>query len=319
MLNFDLQRFGGGSWSRDSWTSYATSHVTSKASVDAIYSKSRSAHDIVKNGLCPKDVIRESRDSADNPESTAIIVGLDVTGSMGRVLDAMARKGLPTLAEELYSRKPVTNPHLMFMGVGDTNCDSAPLQVTQFEADIRIAEQLTNLYLERGGGGNDYESYILPWYFAAMNTSIDCFEKRGKKGYLFTCGDEMPTPGLKASHLEQFLGGQHKDYTAEEVYALVSRNYEVFHLIVKEGSFCRHHFDQVHDAWTDLIGQRALVLEDHTKMGEVIISAIQVNEGEDAKKVASSWDGSTNLVVAKAVEGLTSSVSKTASGLITFD
>ncbi|HAO33838.1 MAG TPA: hypothetical protein DCQ84_12920, partial [Candidatus Competibacteraceae bacterium] len=57
---------------------------------------------------------------------------------------------------------------------------------------IRIARQLRRLWLEKGGGGNACESYTLPWYFAATHTAIDCFEKRGKKGYLFTVGDEEP-------------------------------------------------------------------------------------------------------------------------------
>ena len=76
----------------------------------------------------------------------------------------------------------------------------------QFEADLRIADQLARLWLEGGGGGNRFESYNLPWYFAARRTSIDCFEKRGRKGYLFTVGDEPPPPKLLAAHVRAFLG-----------------------------------------------------------------------------------------------------------------
>jgi hypothetical protein len=168
---------GGGRFTARSWTDYSSTHIENKATVDEIYT-SRS----INNLLDPKGVtLRESCDSTDNPNSTAVIVGLDVTGSMGSILDVMARKGLKVLAEEIYNRKPISDPHLMFMGVGDVECDDAPLQVTQFEADIRIAEQLTKIYLERGGGGNHYESYIFPWYFAAMHTRIDCFKSAGKR------------------------------------------------------------------------------------------------------------------------------------------
>ena len=80
------------------------------------------------------------------------------------------------MVEEILARKPVSDPHILCMGIGDVLCDQAPLQVTQFEADIRIAEQLEKLWLEKGGGGNSCESYNLPWYFAAMHTAIDCFE-----------------------------------------------------------------------------------------------------------------------------------------------
>lgn len=296
---------GGGRWSADDWNAYASAHISSKATVDDIYtSKSLAAK------LDPKGVkVRESCDSTDNPQSTALIVALDVTGSMGMILDSMARNGLKTLAEEVYNRKPIVDPHIMFMGIGDAEAgDAAPLQVTQFEADIRIAEQLTQVYLEKGGGGNNYESYALAWYFAAMHTSIDCFEKRGKKGYLFTIGDEQPTPYLRAGDIERVLGykPQSSKISSQDLLTMVSRQYEVFHLMVEEGSHFRGHGDRVIREWTELLGQRAIRLSDHTKMSEVIVSAIQVVEGADTDKVISSWNGSTSLVVAKAINALSS-------------
>ena len=83
-------------------------------STDEIYSKH------LNDNLNPKGVMfRESRDSADNPQSTPVIVALDVTGSMGMIADVIAREGLGTLFTSILDRKPITNPHLMFMGVGD--------------------------------------------------------------------------------------------------------------------------------------------------------------------------------------------------------
>jgi hypothetical protein len=41
-------------------------------------------------------------------------------------------------------------------------------------------------------------------------------------------------------------------------------------------------------AWTDLIGQRAPLLTDHTRMAEVIISAAEVASGRDRDTVAKS-------------------------------
>src|SRR5687767_31569 len=138
---------GSGSFDPGAYRAYTK--TTSGKSTDEIYS-SRSIH----ANLNPKGVkVRESRDSADNPQSTPIIVAIDVTGSMGIIADVLAREGLGTLFKEILDRKPITDPHLMFMAVGDANCDSAPLQVSQFEADNRIVEQLTQIFLEHGGGG----------------------------------------------------------------------------------------------------------------------------------------------------------------------
>jgi hypothetical protein len=307
---------GVGRWSSSDWSGYTTTRSYSTKKVDEIYSSRK-----MDNDLDPKGVgIRESRDSEDNPNSSAVIIALDVTGSMTSVLDNMARVGLNTLVEEIYNRKPIIDPHIMCMGVGDVECDRAPLQVTQFEADLRIAKQLEKIYLERGGGGNRYESYTLAWYFAAMHTSIDCFEKRGKKGYLFTIGDEEPAPILTAANITKFLGsGPQSDLSPEELLQMVSRNYEVFHIMVEEGhNFRRYGENGVVPKWTNLLGQRAIRLKDHTKFAETVVSIIQVNEGTNRDEVINSWDGTTSVVVSEAIKDLGSENITSSDQIVTF-
>lgn len=304
---------GSGRWDPGDWKGYTTSRSYDKkttSGASGIYSGAG-----MDPLLDPKGVkIRESRDSADNPRSTPIIVGLDVTGSMGMIADVMARKGLNTLLTSVYDRKPVTDPHVMVMGIGDVNHgvrdfklgDKAPLQVTQFEADIRLAEQLEKLFLEHGGGGNLSESYALAWYFAAHHTAIDSFEKRGIKGYLFTIGDEHPTELLTAGDIERVLGYKpQSDVDLDALLTLASRQWEIFHVIVAEGSCARTMETSVRQKWTDLIGQQALWLSDHTMLAELITSVIQIHEGIDARRVVDSWDGSTAMVIRDAVSGLT--------------
>jgi hypothetical protein len=301
---------GRGYWDDKDWTRYSKVHIAGKKSVDDIFTSKS-----IDPSLDPKEIkIRESCDSIDNPNSTALIVGLDVTGSMGCVLDSIAREGLKNMATEVYNRKPISNPHIMFLGIGDAEArDLYPLQATQFEADIRIAEQLTKIYLERGGGGNKYESYALAWYFASLHTKIDCFEKRKKKGFLFTIGDEEPTPYLKATDIERVMGYRpQSDYLVQDLLTMVSRQYEVYHLMIREGSYFRSHGDIVKKKWRDLLGQRAIVLDDYTRIGEVIVSTLQVANGENPDTVIKIWDSSTSLVVANAIRDLTSNVENNA-------
>lgn len=289
---------GSGRFDADDWKTYTTARSYASKSTTEIYASE------LDSSLDPKGIaFRESRDSGDNPNSNAIIVGLDVTGSMGAVLDVMARKGLPTLMTEIYNRKPVSDPHVMCLAIGDAECDRAPLQATQFEADIRIAQQLEKIWLEMGGGGNRYEGYALAWYFAALHTKIDCFEKRGKKGYLFTVGDEEPTPKLLQSDLVRIFGpGVQADLQMQDILTLASRQWEIFHLIVDEGSHARTFPKEVDKKWKEVLGQRAIHLADHTKLAEVIVSTIQVAEGADHASVTTSWDGKTKSVVAAAIK-----------------
>ena len=303
---------GTARWNHDDWSDYAA--ATSRKNIDAVFASRSMAPELNPFGV----VARESRDSDLNPEATAVIVGLDVTGSMGMIADALAREGLGTMVEEILARKPVSDPHIMCMGIGDVLYDRAPLQVTQFEADIRIAEQLEKLWLEKGGGGNSCESYNLPWYFAAMHTAIDCFEKRGKKGYLFTVGDEEPPLDLPAAAIARFLGDRpQRDFASRELLTLVGRRYHVFHVIVEEGSHARHDPRGVRSRWTELLGQRVIGLSDHTKLAEVIVSAIEVNEGRDRDSVVKSWSNQTALVVQRAVGALGSARTGSA-GVVRF-
>ena len=70
---------GTARWDPADWSAYAAS--TKHKSTAAVF-----AARAIDPALNPFGVtLRESRDSAINPESNAIIVGLDVTGSMGKI------------------------------------------------------------------------------------------------------------------------------------------------------------------------------------------------------------------------------------------
>ena len=177
---------GGTRWSPTDWDKYSTTTQT-KSQQQIFTGKTMNAD------LDPKSIkVRESVDSPANPKSTPLIIAVDQTGSMGYLATEIIKTGLGVIMGEVYSRKPISDPHIMCMAVGDSKCDSSPLQATQFEADLKLAEQMENFFIEAGGGGNGGESYHLAWYFAAMKTKTDSIIKRGKNGYLFTIGHEPP-------------------------------------------------------------------------------------------------------------------------------
>lgn len=300
---------GSSRWDPTDWGSYTRS--TASKSAAQIFTSTN-----MKDEYNPKMIdIRESRDSAVNPNSNAIIIGSDVTGSMGHLAETLIRSGIGTVFEEILDRQPVSDPHLMVMGIGDVYSDSAPLQCTQFEADITIAKQLEDIWIEGNGGGNGGESYNLAWYFATHKTEIDCFEKRGKKGYLFTIGDEPIHPDLKSDGIQKVFGEPSDPINNKDLLTLVSRKYEVFHILVNSTSYSARS-DRALSGWRDLLGERAIILDDSTKLAEVIVSAIEINEGHDADTVVSSWDGDTSLVVGKAVGSLSKKATSTASGVV---
>jgi hypothetical protein len=246
---------------------------------------------------------RESRDSPYNPQSTPIILASDVTGSMGMIAHELMRGGLITLTSEIYDRRPVSDPHIMVAAVGDAFTDAAPLQATQFEADISLASQIRALWLEGNGGGNDGESYSAAHLLAALKTSTDAFEKRGRKGYLFTIGDEPIHNGLVAQQITRIFGIEApRSLSARECLAMAQRSYEVFHIVIREG-YAARRLNRVLESWRPLLPGRTFVLDDHRRIAELVVSIIEITEGRDPGDVAASWSGEAATVVAKAIGG----------------
>jgi len=220
--------------------------------------------------------VRESRDSAAHPSSNAIIVAFDVTGSMGHIPDRFAREKLGGLMRMLVEREYIEDPQVLFAAVGDATCDRGPLQVGQFESGLEMDMWLTRMWLEGGGGGQKSESYGLAHYFAAKHTSVDCWEKREKKGYLFTMGDEMSWD-VTADHIAKVFGyDPERDFTMAELVELAQERYEVFHIQVAEA----HHGKdpEVIGFWRDLLGERALILDDADGVCELIGTTIGLVE-----------------------------------------
>ncbi len=291
---------GNGRWNASAWASYSAATVSGR-SRGAIFTSVR-----MQDAYDPaKITLRESRDSDDNPQSTPIILAGDVTGSMGMVAEQLMRDGLNTLATEIYDRKPVADPHVMVMAIGDAYCDRAPLQATQFEADIRVAEQARELWLEGGGGGNGGESYMLAHLFASMKVSADAFEKRGRKGYLFTIGDEPVLDGVTKDQIKRFLGiPAERDLSAQEIMEMAQRNWEVYHIVLVNEGYANVRLADVLNSWRPLLPERTIQLETVDALAETVVSLIEVNEGAHAPDVAASWSGSKAMVVANALKGV---------------
>ena len=288
---------GSSRFDATDWASYSSS--VSSAPRSTIF---RSAG--MDDSLDPSKIaFRESVDSDVNPNSTPVIIGVDETGSMGSLAEKIIKHGLGVVMTGIYDRKPVTDPHILIAGIGDSVCDIAPLQITQFEADVKaITSQVEKIYLEGGGGGNNGESYPLLWYFAAHKTKCDAITKRKRKGYLFTVGDENPLRNISKSEIKKVFGDDiQEDINISDLLAIVQKNWEVFHIVVKTSA--TEQQDAINN-WKKVLGQRVIVVPSEDHLAEVIVSTMQIIEGEDANKVASSWDGKTSIVVKNAIKGL---------------
>lgn len=263
------------------YTDYDSRSRSTRAFSSGYYTKSekeiftqsteKKAHpDMIPNGI----KFRECRDSEAHPFTVPIQFYLDVTGSMGMIPNEMIKDGLPTLMSTLI-QNGVKDASLMFGGIGDHEYDRAPLQIGQFESgDAELDLWLTRTWLEKGGGGNAGESYLLGWYFASNHILTDAWEKRKTKGFVFTIGDEPCLKNLPLSAVKGIMGdtvvGQ-GNYTMEELLLQAQKTNHVFHIFIEHGNRI------VNEAWEQMLGQNLIILRDHTLVSKTIADIVLAN------------------------------------------
>lgn len=231
---------GGGSWTPQSFVTYSKS-VGRDVDLDTgILKGNYNAQDMfvqrhLADELNPYNVMRECCDNEEHPNTIPVIIGLDTTGSLGQAGVEIAKR-LNAIITDLYSK--YKDIEIMIMGIGDLAYDSAPIQISQFESDIRIAEQLDKLYMERGGGGNGYESYSAAWYFGLKHCKLDCWN-RGKKGIIITSGDESLNPYLPKNKLDRVSGDSNEiDIETNQLYKLAKEKYDIYHIAIDDPRTC---------------------------------------------------------------------------------
>lgn len=277
---------GDGSWSTNVFEAKerarqrngtGTFHHTDQVRTGA---RRASVHELVdpnrvnQNGQHADRNIREALLSDEHPDPTPIAVVLDVTGSNYRAAETAHTK-LPQLHGLLQRKSYVEDPQILFGATGDAHSDVVPLQMGQFESDNRMDDQLAALYLEGGGGGQSSETYELAAYFLTHHTYLEPWERFGKKGFAFFIGDEMPYDAIKPhygsmrSHtLESLVGdAAEADIPTRNVFAALEEKFHVFFLFQEQGSY---RAEEILPAWRELLGERALQLEDPAAVCEVI-------------------------------------------------
>jgi hypothetical protein len=257
-------------------------------------------------------IIRESRDSDAHPDSVAIVILFDETGSMGEVPKAFVEK-LDSTMNLITKKGYLADPHILFGAVGDAYSDEVPLQIGQFEAGNEMDSVLTKVYLEGNGGSQYKESYDLALYFMARHTEMDCLEKRGKKGYLFILGDELLYPSVKKDQVKRLIGDNlQADIPVDQILEELRDKFEVFWIFPKGSNYWDRK--DINDGLKGLFGQQFLRLEDPAAVAELIATTIGIGEGFDVKSIEADLAkaGSSKKAIKSASTALATYVASTA-------
>jgi hypothetical protein len=116
-------------------------------------------------------------------------------------------------------------------------------------------------------------------YFMARHTSIDCFEKRGRKGYLFIIGDELAYRKVKKAEVRRVIGDEvGEDIRTEAILAELKRRYHVYYILPAGASYVGDA--RTTEYWRNLLGQNFIELDDLDAVCETI--ALTIGLGEEA-------------------------------------
>lgn len=279
---------GRGAWSDNDFRSYSKSMgrtVRSDGHIDT--SRIKGAQDMysatnINKDLNPYKVTRECCDTQEHPETVPVILALDVTGSMGGALVKTASSLGVIMKDILAKYKDV---EFMVMGIGDLYYDRAPIQISQFESDIRIAEHLDKIWFERGGGGNSSESYSAAWYMGLRHTSLDCW-KRGKKGVIITLGDEPLNEYLPERALKKVTGDAIQgDVETEDLYRLAAEKFDIFHIAIDDSDNSYRYYDRdIKRSFGKILGENFMV-STLNQLPQTILRCIETARGEEARGI----------------------------------
>lgn len=265
---------GGGSYS----------YSTSVARASNVYQSMDRSEVFTSTSLNPqmdiKNKIRECVDSEEHPNAFPIIIGLDVTGSMGRIPYELITNSLPQIMKKIMD-EGIKDPQVCFLGIGDSRCDNAPLQVGQFESSDELMEKWLKLvYLEGHGGGNGGEDYGLAWYFAARCTSVDSFKKHGRKGVVITIGDEPIHMTISRNAIKELFGSAEANVNVIDILNEARSEWDIYHINVPDYSGRKA---LTKNCWNELLQDNVLHIEADTKeaIADGIVSAI-LNSYKDA-------------------------------------
>jgi len=197
--------------------------------------------------------VRECANSEEHPNTIPVILALDVTGSMGEACNETAA-ALGVIITNLFNK--IKDVEFCVMGIGDLAYDEAPVQMSQFESDIRIAEALDKVYIEKGGGGNTFESYTAAWYMGLKRTKLDCYDKQGRKGIIITMGDEPLNPYLPVTTLNVATNAKEQaNVETPELYRQASEKFDIYHIAVDSPHDCYEHYAKdIENSFGQLLG-----------------------------------------------------------------
>jgi len=202
--------------------------------------------------------------------------GFDGTGSMGENA-ARAHAALGEINAMLDGIRGRYNPQLATSVIQDVDDEHPVFQMSQFETDDRIAEQI-RLLIPDHNGGDAPEDYQLGLAYLMMATHTDISDFYGLKGYGMVVGDQIGREKVSVESVNHHLG--HKLQSAMSTKSVGHQLLPKWHIFyVHVGSGDGGERDFATKWWDEILGKgRTVVVPDPNLLAEVQAGLIYVCE-----------------------------------------
>lgn len=225
------------------------------------------------------DPKRWSEEKLKSTTKNPIVFALDDTGSMGDWVYVIYDK-LPMFYGQIMQQEYLEEPCISFCAIGDHNCCTAPLQVSEFGSGVELDQLISKLYLEGNGGGNEHESYELAAYFYLKQTELIDSEYP----FFFVTGDEGYFEKLNKSTIKEFLDIEDKEdnnkyYDSHSLWQQLMNKYNVFH--IKKPYIAKSYENKIIKQWeATLSSERVLVMEEPKAVIDIILGLIALTSSK---------------------------------------
>ena len=213
-----------------------------------------------------------------------VVIAVDVTGSMKKwpgiifeKLCVLYNEALLTLPEELKESFEIS-----FAAIGDAYTDSHPLQITDFDKETALDENIKKLFPEGRGGGQTRETYELAAYYYAKHCEMPRALSTTKPIFIFI-GDEGYYSRVKKEHIKRYIGDEvGEDLPSEQIFGQLAELFTVYILRIKYPSPIEVNIEgRIQKDWQRALGpEKAIIMEHPERIVDLILGLIAGHVGE---------------------------------------
>lgn len=260
---------GGSSYDRDvySGSSYSGWGTSSE-------SKSRLSRNSLDGTMKPNGKIIKS--TTKNP----IVIVLDVTGSNINFARLVYDK-MPMFYGQIEEKKYLDDFDIAILAVGDSTCDSYPLQVGNFAKGIELDSWMEKLVLEGGGGYGLCESYQLAAHYLNKNCEFD----KNATPVVFFIADEKAYDEVNAKECSECGLELEQSY---DPFPLLNKKFgnNVFVMLNKYGG--REFRDEITESWkSKMPNQHTIQIKEEKSIVDLMLGIIALLNKRKLKSIES--------------------------------